>query len=113
MLASLQVAQEFNQVCLGHSVRRSIHQPKVISDSLPLLVSLEAEKFFYLYLAAFEKTLAAVLIKETQKGQFPIYYVSKALYDFELNYSCHNGFPLDLDDHKTKMKSPPIFSVRV
>ena len=27
--------------------------------------------------------------------------------------SCHNGFPLDLDDHKNKMESPPIFSVRV
>ena len=27
--------------------------------------------------------------------------------------SCHNGFSLDLDDHKNKMESPPIFSVRV
>ena len=26
---------------------------------------------------------------------------------------CHNGFPLDLEDHKNKMESPPIFSVRV
>ena len=25
---------------------------------------------------------------------------------------CHNGFPLDLEDHKN-MESPPIFSVRV
>ena len=27
--------------------------------------------------------------------------------------SCHNGFPLDLDDLKNKMESPPIFSIRV
>ena len=27
--------------------------------------------------------------------------------------SYHNGFPLDLDDHKNKMESSPIFSVRV
>ena len=31
--------------------------------------------------------MAVVLIKETLKGQFPIYYVSKALHDSELNYS--------------------------
>ena len=29
------------------------------------------------------------------------------------NVSCHNGFPPDLDDHKNKMESPLIFSVRV
>ena len=27
--------------------------------------------------------------------------------------SCHNGFPLDLEDHKNQMELPPIFSVRV
>ena len=27
--------------------------------------------------------------------------------------ACHNSFPLDLDDHKNKMESPPIFSIRV
>ena len=26
---------------------------------------------------------------------------------------CHNGFPFDLDDHKNKMESPPIFFARV
>ena len=29
------------------------------------------------------------------------------------NDTCHNGFPLDLNDHKNKKESPPIFSVRV
>ena len=41
----------------------------------------------YLYLEASEETLVAVLIKETSKGQSPIYYVSKAFHDSELNYS--------------------------
>ena len=27
--------------------------------------------------------------------------------------SCHNGFSLDLEDHKNQMESPPIFSVRM
>ena len=60
---------------------------KAYLSSSPLLVSLEAEEKLHLYLAAFEETLTAVLIKETSKGQLPIYYVSKALHDFELNYS--------------------------
>ena len=32
---------------------------------------------------------------------------------FGMINGCHNGFPLDLDDHKNKRESPPIFSVRV
>ena len=60
---------------------------KAYLSSPPLLVSPKAEEKLYLYLAAFEKTLAAVLIKETPKGQLPVYYVSKALHDSEFNYS--------------------------
>ena len=56
-------------------------------SSPPLLVSPKAREKLYLYLAASEETLAAVLIKETARGQFPVYYVSKALHDSELNYS--------------------------
>ena len=60
---------------------------KTYLSSPPLLVNLEARKKLYLYLAASEETLVAVLIKETPKGQFLIYYVSKTLHDFEFNYS--------------------------
>ena len=60
---------------------------KTYLSSPPLLVSPEVGEKLYLYLATSEETLAVVLIKETRKRQFPIYYVSKALHDFELNYS--------------------------
>ena len=60
---------------------------KAYLSSPPLLVSPEIGEKFYLYLVTFEETLATVLIKETSKDQSPIYYVSKALYDFELNYN--------------------------
>ena len=60
---------------------------KAYLSSPPLLVSPEAGEKQYLYLAASEETLAAVLIKETPKGQLPVYYVNKALHDSELNYS--------------------------
>ena len=52
-----------------------------------LLVSFESGEQLYLYLAASEETLAIVLVKETLKGQFSIYYVSKAFHNSELNYS--------------------------
>ena len=60
---------------------------KAYLSSPPLLVSPKTGEKLYLYLATSEETLAAVLIKETLKGQLPIYYVSKALHDSELNYS--------------------------
>ena len=60
---------------------------KAYLSSPPLLVSPKAGEKLYFYLAASEETLAAVLIKETAKGQLPVYYVSKALLDSELNYS--------------------------
>ena len=56
-------------------------------SSPPLLVSPETGEKLYFYLAASEETLATVLIKETPKGQLPIYYVNKALHDSELNYA--------------------------
>ena len=60
---------------------------KAYLSSPPLLVSPKAGEKLYLYLATSEETLATVLIKETPKGQLPVYYVSKALHDSEFNYS--------------------------
>ena len=60
---------------------------KTYLSSPPLLVSPKAREKLYLYLAASEETLAAVLIKETPKGQLLVYYVSKALHDSEFNYN--------------------------
>ena len=69
---------------------------KAYLSSPPILISLEARKKLYLYLAASEETLAAVLIKETPKGQLPIYYISKTLHDSELNYSKIEKFTYSL-----------------
>ena len=51
------------------------------------MVSPVAGEKLYLYLTVFEETIVAVLIKETSKGQLPIYYVNKVLHDSELDYS--------------------------
>ena len=66
---------------------RAFANLKAYLSSPPLLISLGMGKKLYLYLEASEETLAAVLVKETSKGQFSIYYVSKTLHDSELNYS--------------------------
>ena len=58
---------------------------KTYLSSPPLLVSPEVGEKLYVYIAASKETLATVLIRETLKGQIPIYYVSKALHDSELN----------------------------
>ena len=60
---------------------------KAYMSSPPLLVSPEVGEKLCIYLAALEETLVVVLIKETSKGLLLIYYVSKALYASELNYS--------------------------
>ena len=44
----------------------------------PILVSLESSEKLYVYLIASEETFTAVLVKETPKGQLPVYYVSKS-----------------------------------
>ena len=48
----------------------------------------------------------------TKRRQHMTKYWSDSLRSPAESPSCHNGFPLDLEDHKNKMESPPIFSVR-
>ena len=55
--------------------------------SPPQWVSPTLGEILYLYLAASDETLTAVLIKEISRKQLPMYYVSKALHLSELNYS--------------------------
>ena len=43
------------------------------------------EKLF-LYLAVFENAASSVLVREENKVQHPVYYVSKRLLDAELRY---------------------------
>ena len=40
-----------------------------------------------MYLAVFSMALAAILVKEEAKIQWPIYYVSRALRDVEIRYT--------------------------
>ena len=52
----------------------------------PLVVSPKSSKILYLYLTASDETLAVISIRKTPKGQFLIYYISKALHSSKFNY---------------------------
>ena len=63
----------------------------------------------YLYLSISEKPLSGVLIREEDKVQKPINYVSKVLYGAELNYSVIEKFALALITASRKLR--PYFQV--
>ena len=72
---------------------------KAYLSTLPFLVSLDPNKKLYLYLAASKDTLTAILVKETPKGQLPLYYVSKALHDSKFNYIRIEKLAYSLQSH--------------
>ena len=60
----------------------------------PLLSKPSQGEVLYLYLAVSDKALSAVLVKQEDKVQKPIYYVNKVLHGAELNYSAIEKFAL-------------------
>ncbi|KAK1368103.1 hypothetical protein POM88_034195 [Heracleum sosnowskyi] len=62
----------------------------------PLLAKPSPEDTLYLYLAASDQALGAVLVMEERKVQKPVYYVSKILHGAELNYYVIEKFALAL-----------------
>jgi dsDNA-binding SOS-regulon protein len=61
------------------------HLKKALSEP-PVLSRPEDEEALYLYLAVTSEAISATLIRETTKGQKPMYFTSKALQGPELRY---------------------------
>ena len=70
----------------------------------PLLAKPVPGETLYLYLAASDKAVSAVLVKEDMKIQKPVYYVSKVLHGAELNYSTLEKFALALVTASRKLR---------
>ena len=87
MLPFFKLRRNSTRFVWDEQCEKALADLKAYLSSPLLLVCPEAREKLYLYLVASEETLAAVLIKETTKGQLLVYYVSKALHDSELNYS--------------------------
>ncbi len=60
-------------------IKRILSQPPVLTRPSP-------GEVLYLYLAVANEALSAVLVRETDEGQKPVYFVSKALQGPELRY---------------------------
>ncbi|GAU51226.1 hypothetical protein TSUD_136230 [Trifolium subterraneum] len=61
------------------------HHKRALSEPPVLTRPVEGEKL-YLYLAVASEAISAVLIRETEQGQKPVYFVSRALQGPELRY---------------------------
>ncbi|GAU36139.1 hypothetical protein TSUD_316680 [Trifolium subterraneum] len=72
---------EWTEECEGalQHLKRALSEPSVLTRPV------EDEKL-YLYLAVASEAISAVLIRETEQGQKPVYFVSRALQGPELRY---------------------------
>ncbi|GAA0153629.1 hypothetical protein LIER_37708 [Lithospermum erythrorhizon] len=78
---------------------------KAYLGSLKILTRPEGKKELQLYLAISKGTLSSVLIREEEKIQKPIYYVSHVLHGLEENYHLIDKFVLALVTSARKLKT--------
>ena len=60
----------------------------------PFVAKPNADEALYLYLVIFDKAISGVLMKEEERIQKHVYYMSKVLHEVELNYSTIEKFVL-------------------
>ncbi|GJW51355.1 reverse transcriptase domain-containing protein [Tanacetum coccineum] len=71
-------------------------QMKQLIVELPMLVAPMEKEELIIYLAAAKETVSAVLMTEREAKQMPIYFVSRALRDPEVNYTSMENLALAL-----------------
>ena len=65
----------------------AFREMKAYFSSPPFLAKPKDGETLYIYLAVSDRAVSAVLIREEDKVQWPVYYVSKVLLDAETRYS--------------------------
>jgi len=73
-------------------------------SSAPLLAKPDPGETLSLYLSVTEHTISAVLAKDLDGQQHPVYYVSKSLLDAEVRYPLLEKFVLALVMSATKLR---------
>ncbi|KAK0581332.1 hypothetical protein LWI29_012530 [Acer saccharum] len=89
----------------------NIESPRCIKDDLkaylkspPLLSKPKDNETLLLYLAVSDTAVSAVLVREEDNSQHPVYYVSKTLLDAETRYSRLEKLALALDVTARKLR---------
>ena len=71
---------------MGHEVRRSVLGIEDIPKFPPILVSPVEGELLTLYLAVLDFSTSAVLVRDKERVQLPVYYCSRALRGAEERY---------------------------
>ncbi|XP_071902705.1 uncharacterized protein [Coffea arabica] len=85
--------------------QRAFDELKAHLARLPALTSPELGETLFIYLAVGEGTISAVLVREEDKVQKPIYYVSRALQGAEARYSAVERYVLALVHAARKLRT--------
>nr|XP_027088503.1 uncharacterized protein LOC113709849 [Coffea arabica] len=91
---------EWNLEC-----QRAFDELKIHLARLPALTSPELGETLFIYLAAGEGAVSAVLVREENKVQKPVYYVSRALQGAEARYSAVERYVLALVHAARKLRT--------
>ncbi|GJT08876.1 reverse transcriptase domain-containing protein [Tanacetum coccineum] len=84
--------------------KEAFKQMKKLIAELPVLNLLMEKEELIVYLAAAKETVSAVLMKEREAKQMPIYFVSRALRGPEINYTSMEKLVLDLIHASKRLK---------
>jgi hypothetical protein len=88
----------------GEKQEEAFQELKKYLSTPPLLVKPEDGEPLYLYMAVSSNAVSAVLVKEADGLQHPVYYVSKSLIDAETRYSHLEKLILALVMASTKLR---------
>ena len=87
----------------GPEQEKAFMELKQYLSSLPILSSPLPEEDLFMYLAVLEVVVSAVLFREENKKQKPVFYVNRMLLDAETCYSAVEKIMLALVNAKKKL----------
>jgi len=86
------------------SIKKAFQYLKTYLSTAPLLIKPVDVEPLILYLAVSSHTVSAILVKDLNGDQYPVYYVSKNLLDPETRYSHLDKLILALVTASTKLR---------